>query len=44
MLMLWKVCSVIGEKLTMEGNVGVQEVVSVREVFLYVWGTVGVWS
>jgi len=32
-------CAIIGEKLRMEGNVGVQEVVSMREVFLYVcWG------
>jgi len=40
-----KVCAVIGETLRMLGNIGVQEVGSVREVFLYLcWGAVGVWS
>jgi len=34
-----EVCAIIVEKLRMLGNVGVEEVVSVREVFLYVcWG------
>ena len=38
-----EVCMIIVEKLRMEGNVGVDEVVSVRKVFLYVcWG--GSWS
>jgi len=40
-----EVCALIGEKLRMEGNVGVEEVVSVREVFLCVCcGEVGGWS
>jgi len=41
-----EVCAVIGETLRMQENIGVQEVVSVREVFfLYIcWGAVGVWS
>jgi len=40
-----KLCGVIGEKLRMEENVDVEEVVSVLKVFLYIcWGTVGVWS
>ena len=34
-----EVYAVIGETLTMDGNIGVQEVGSVREVFLYLcWG------
>jgi len=40
-----EVCAVIGETLRMQGNISVQEVGSVREVFLYIcWGAVGVWS
>jgi len=38
-----EVSAVIGETLTMQGNIGVQEVGSMREVFLYLcWG--GSWS
>jgi len=40
-----EVSAVIGETLRMDENISVQEVGSVREVFLYLcWGAVGVCS